>query len=58
MGLTFLFGEHDVPALVAGSLRRLMRKGRRPAGDDARAPDGVDTACRCLVPAAGAAGDP
>lgn len=32
MGLTFLFGEHDVPALVAGSLRRLMRKGRKVSG--------------------------
>ena len=59
MGLTFLFGEHDVPALVAGSLRRLMRKGQKAGGGGyARAPDGVDTACRCLVPAAGAAGDP
>lgn len=29
LGLTFLFGEHDVPALVSGSLRRLMRNGRR-----------------------------
>lgn len=32
MGLTFLFGEHDVPALVAGSLRRLMRKGQKAGG--------------------------
>ncbi|HMW53595.1 MAG TPA: PLxRFG domain-containing protein, partial [Rhodocyclaceae bacterium] len=38
MGLTFLFGEHDVPALVDGSLRRLMRKGRKAAGN-ASAPE-------------------